>query len=78
MKRIYIGKPIITKELNLVPFRVYEGDKVEEIVKKYPALSRILIETKDFPKMKNEKVRIETYFREFEKQVKEESYGRGI
>lgn len=78
MKRIYIGRPIITKELNLVPFRVYEGDKVEEIVKKYPALSRILVETKDFPKMKNEKVRIETYFREFEKQVKEESYGRGV
>ena len=31
MKRIYIGRPIITKELNLVPFRVYEGDKVEEM-----------------------------------------------
>ena len=78
MKRIYIGRSIITKELNLVPFRVYEGDKVEEIIKKYPALSRILIETKAFPRMKNEKVRIETYFREFEKQVKEESDGRSI
>ena len=78
MKRIYIGKPIITKELNLVPFRVYEGEKVEEIMKKYPVLSRILIETKAFPRMKNEKVRIETYFREFEKQVKEESDGRSI
>lgn len=78
MKRIYIGKPIITRELNLVPFRVYEGDKVEEIIKKYPALSRILIETKAFPGMKNEKVRIETYFREFEKQVKEESDGGSI
>ena len=75
MKRIYIGNPIITKELNLVPFRVYEGEKLKEIIEKYPILSKLLIEIKDLPRMKKETVRIESYFKELEKQVKEENNG---
>lgn len=75
MKRIYIGNPIITKELNLVPFRVYEGEKLKEIIEKYPILSKLLIEIKDLPRMKKETVRIEAYFKELEKQVKEENNG---
>lgn len=71
MKRIYIGDSIVTNELNLTPFRIYEGDKLKEVIEKYPSLSKLLIEIKDLPKMKNEKIKIAAYFKELKKEVEE-------
>ena len=76
MKRVYIGPSIVTDELNLISFGIYEGEeKLKSILEKYPVLSKLLIEIDDLPKMKNEKIKIEAYFKELQKQVKEGSNG---
>ncbi len=75
MKKIYIGEALVTNELNLTPFRIYEGGKLEEIIKKYPTLSKLMIDIKDLSKKKQEKIKIAAYSKELKKEVEEAKNG---